>query len=129
MQTEHALRQVFLQRGQAWVEIQRKAEVNLNTQQARVAYTIQPGPQTTFGKTDVTGTQHVAKQLVLRELAYHSGEQFSLQQIEDTRKSLLDLDLFRSVSVELQHAQEKPREIPIQNHVINRADRTVWSMR
>ena len=51
-QTEHALRQMFLQRGRAWVEIQRRAAVNLNTLQARVAYTIQPGPYTTFGKTE-----------------------------------------------------------------------------
>ena len=62
---------------------------------------------------------------MLRELAYQSGEQFSLQHIEDTRKNLLGLDLFRSVRIELQHAPEKPREIPIRVRVEEKEPRSI----
>lgn len=123
--TEQALRQVFLQHGHSWVEIERKAEVDLNTRQARVAYSISPGPPTIFGATRIDGTHKVDPRLVLRELTYASGEPFSLADIEKSRRNLLSLDLFRSVQMELQQAAEKPRQVPIRIRVAEKEPRRI----
>ncbi len=125
VQTDQALRQVFLQHGHSWVEIGRKAEVDLNTRQARVAYSISPGPPTIFGTTHVDGTQKVDPQLVLRELTYASGEPFSLAAIEQSRQNLLNLDLFHSIHMEFQQETEKPRQVPIRIRVAEKELRSI----
>lgn len=125
VQTDQALRQVFLQHGHSWVEIERKAEVDLNTRQARVAYSISPGPPTIFGTTDIDGTQRVDPQLVRRELTYASGEPFSLAAIEKARRNILNLDLFHSVHMEFQQETEKPRQVPIRIRVAEKEPRSI----
>ena len=125
VQTDQALRQVFLQHGHAWVEIERKAEVDLNTRQARVTYSISPGPPTIFGATDVAGTRQVDPHLVLRELTYASGEPFSLAAIEKSRQNLLNLDLFHSIHMEFQQEGEKPRQVPIRIRVAEKEPRSI----
>ena len=125
VQTDQALRQVFLQHGHSWVEIERKAEVDLNTRQARVAYSISPGPPTIFGTTHVDGTRKVGPQLVLRELTYASGEPFSLAAIEQSRQNLLNLDLFHSIHMEFQQETEKPRQVPIRIRVAEKEPRSI----
>ncbi len=125
VQTDQALRQVFLQHGHAWVEIERKAEVDLNTRQARVTYSISPGPPTIFGATDIAGTRNVDPHLVLRELTYASGEPFSLAAIEQSRRNLLNLDLFHSVQMEFRQETEKPRQVPIRIRVAEKEPRGI----
>ena len=125
VQTDQALRQVFLQHGHSWVEIERKAEVDLNTRQARVAYSISPGPPTIFGTTQVDGTRKVDPHLVLRELTYESGEPFSLAAIEQSRQNLLNLDLFHSIHMEFRQEGEKPRQVPIRIRVAEKEPRSI----
>ena len=125
VQTDQALRQVFLQHGHAWVEIERKAEVDLNTRQARVTYSISPGPPAIFGATDIAGTRQVDPYLVLRELTYASGESFSLAAIEQSRRNLLNLDLFHSIHMEFRQEGEKPRQVPIRIRVAEKEPRSI----
>ncbi len=125
VQTDQALRQVFLQQGHSWVEIERSAEVDLNTRQARVAYSISPGPMTTFGTTHVDGTQQVDPQIVRRALTYASGERFSLAAIEQSRQNILDLDLFRAVRMEFQQETEPARQVPIRIRVAEKEPRSI----
>ncbi len=125
VQTDQALRQIFLQHGHSWVEIERKAEVDLNTRQARVTYSISPGPPTIFGVTQVDGARKVDPQLVLRELTYASGEPFSLAAIERSRQNILNLDLFHSVRMEFQQEGEKPRQVPIRIRVAEKEPRSI----
>ena len=125
VRAEQALRQVFLQHGRSWVEIERKAAVDLNTRQARIVYSITPGPPTIFGTTHIDGTREVDPQLVLREVTYASGEPFSLADIEASRQNILGLDLFHAVNMELQQADEKPRQVPIRIRVAEKEPRSI----
>ena len=125
VQAEKTLRQVFLQHGHSWVEIERTAAVDLNTRQARVAYSISPGPPTIFGATRIDGTRKVDPQLVRRELTYASGEPFSLAAIERARRNILKLDLFHSVHMEFQQETEKPRQVPIRIRLAEKESRSI----
>jgi outer membrane protein assembly complex protein YaeT len=116
-QSEQVFREFFLQRGHAHVETQRKAEVDLAQDHARVWYTVQPGPQAVFGPTRVEGTKNVDPHLILRELTYQPGEQFSLKKIAESRQKILDLELFRAVDIAPEQTEEKPQVVPMRVRV------------
>jgi outer membrane protein assembly complex, YaeT protein len=110
---EQRLRDFFLERGHAHVKAERKATVNLEEQDVSIKYTIKPGPKAVFGETRVEGTEKVDPYLILRELTYESGNQFSLGQIKKSRENILNLGLFRSVQVVPEKTQEDVRDIPM----------------
>jgi outer membrane protein assembly complex protein YaeT len=122
-QSEQVFREFFLQRGHTHVETQRKAEVDLAKDRARVWYTVQPGPQAVFGPTRVEGTKDVDPHLILRELTYQPGEQFSLQKIAESRQKILDLELFRVVDVAPEQTKGKPQVVPMRVRVEEKPQR------
>lgn len=122
---EHVVRDAFLGRGHAHVETQRKAEVDLAEDRVRVQYTVQPGPLAVFGSTRVEGTEDIDPHLVLRELTYQPGEQFSLQKIADSQQKLLALELFRAVQIVPDHPEGKPPVVPMRVRVEEKPPRNV----
>src|SRR5262249_35637677 len=79
------------------VKVERKADAILDQHQAAVRYTVEAGPVTVFGDTTIEGTKQVAPEIVARELTYKPGELFSSTAISDSRKKILNLDLFSTV--------------------------------
>jgi outer membrane translocation and assembly module TamA len=61
---EQRLRDVFLRGGFAHVETSRKAEVSTDERHVRIGYTINPGPPTVFGDTEIRGTDRVDSSLI-----------------------------------------------------------------
>lgn len=122
---EQVLRDFFLERGHAYVETQRKAEVRLAEGRAWVSYAVQPGPSAVFGATSVEGTKDVDPQLVLRELTYQPGEPFSLKKIADSRQKIVALDLFRSVQIAPEPTKNKPPTVPMRVRVEEKPPRNV----
>ena len=116
-EAEELIRDSLLQHGYAHVETQRKAQVDLATNQVQVAYTVTPGPQTVFGPTRVEGTEEINPHLVLRELSYQSGERFSLQKIAESEQKLRNLELFRVIHIAPQPMDAKPIIVPMQVRV------------
>jgi outer membrane protein insertion porin family len=124
---EETLRNFFLEHGYAHVTTERRAEVNLDQDQASVWYQADPGPLTVFGETTVTGTDKVEPEIVLRELSYKPGEIFSPAKIAESQAKILALDLFglvrivpkevpgkpSSISMEVQVSEKEPREIRV----------------
>src|SRR5262245_39314530 len=69
-QAEQALRNSLLELGYAHVKTERRAEIDLDEQRARINYTVQPGPIAVFGPTTIKGTTTVDPELISRELSY-----------------------------------------------------------
>jgi outer membrane protein insertion porin family/translocation and assembly module TamA len=124
--TEVQIRDFFYDKGRAAIAIQRKAEVILDRHVANVSYTLNAGPQTQFGTTTVEGLKNVEESIILQELTYKPGEQFSGTALRTTEKNLRELDLFGQIIIEPQPSlpdtavpvkirlQEKPpREIRV----------------
>jgi outer membrane protein insertion porin family/translocation and assembly module TamA len=104
-----------LHRGRAKVE--RKATVILEQHQADVQYAVEAGPVTVFGDTTIEGTKQVDPKLVARELKYQPGEVFSATAVNDSRKNILNLDLFSSVRFIQEDSPGEPRIIPMRVQV------------
>jgi len=122
--TETAIKEFFYDTGRAGVEIRRQAEILPDERQANVFYTVNAGPQAVFGETKIEGLQDVTPDVVVRELAYRPGELFSGKALKESRKNLVQLDLFSEVelkpqlavsdavaSIEVRLKEKPPREI------------------
>jgi len=107
------------------VQTQRKAEVNVDAQTARIHYDAQPGPVTFFGETKVNGTETVESALVLRELTYEPGEMYSLAKVAESREKLLALDLFGTVRVGPGQLQGTPVILPMEVEVAEKPHREI----
>jgi len=93
------LERFYLERGFAYVRVEKAAVVDTATDRARVTYSITRGPPAVFGTTRVAGTKHVAPRLVEREITYRAGEAYDPRKIEETQANIVGLRLFRSVAV------------------------------
>ncbi|HKY07703.1 MAG TPA: POTRA domain-containing protein, partial [Candidatus Binatia bacterium] len=124
-QAEQTLRSTFLNGGYAHVQSQRKAEVNVDEQQARLQYGVQPGPVTFFGETQVKGTQSVDPELILRELTYEAGEKYSLAKLADSREKLLALELFGAVRLAPAETAGMPVVVPMEVEVAEKPHREI----
>ncbi|MGH7855172.1 MAG: BamA/OMP85 family outer membrane protein, partial [Candidatus Binatia bacterium] len=124
-QGEQTLRASFLNSGYAHVQSQRKAEVNVDEQRARIHYSLQPGPVAFFGDTEVKGAETVEPELVLRELTYEPGERYSLAKVAESRGKLLALGLFGTVRVGPAQIQGTPVLLPMEVEVTEKPHREV----
>lgn len=124
-QAELLIRNFMMDHGHAHTQTQRRAEVDLVTDEARVQYSAQPGPKSFFGETMIQGTEKVEPYLILRELAYQPGELFSLQKIQESRRQILALDLFGSLNIQPQRTTGTPRLIPMEIEVSEKPPREI----
>ena len=122
---EETLRNFFLERGYAHVTTERRAEVNLDQDQARVWYQADPGPLSVFGETTVQGTKEVDPEIVLRELAYRPGEIFSPAKIAESQAKIVALDLFGLVRIAPKEVPDKPSIVPMEVQVSEKEAREI----
>src|SRR5262245_5772682 len=86
--TDTQLKEFFMNEGYAHVQVQRDAQVDLSEHHADVSYTIDPGPECTFGPTRIEGNNYVTNDMVLREREWHEGDRFSIDRLRETRDDL-----------------------------------------
>jgi outer membrane protein assembly complex protein YaeT len=122
---EEDLRNFFLEHGYAHVTTERRAEVNLDKDQARVWYQAEPGPPSVFGETTVQGTKEVDPEIVLRELTYQPGEIFSPAKIAESQAKILALDLFGLVRIVPKEVSGKPTVVPMEVQVSEKEAREI----
>ena len=124
-QAEQVLRSALMESGYAHAQSQRRAEVDLADQRARIRYGLQPGPITFFGETTITGLQEVEPDLIRRELQYEPGEIYSLKKVTETREKLLGLELFGTVRVAPGKTQGAPTTLPMEIEVSEKPYREI----
>jgi outer membrane protein insertion porin family/translocation and assembly module TamA len=115
--TENRIREFFLEQHHGRVKVERKATVFLEQKSVQVWYMVAAGPPTVFGDTTVEGAVQVDPYLVTRELTYKAGEPFSAAAVTESRKKILDLDLFSSVRFLQEEFPADPSIIPMQVRV------------
>jgi outer membrane protein assembly complex protein YaeT len=122
---EVLLRNHLMDNGHAHAQTQRRAELDLQQDQAVVRYSAQPGPKTTFSETEIKGTEQIEPYLIRRELAYEPGEMFSLKKIQESRQQILALDLFGAVRVNPAESAGKSTAVPMEVQVSEKPPREI----
>jgi outer membrane protein insertion porin family len=79
--------------------VTKRATVDATQNVADVRYALHLGPRTYFGPVAVEGLEHVSRDIVLREVAFTPGAPFDPALLERTRRNLIRLRLFRSVTL------------------------------
>jgi outer membrane protein assembly complex protein YaeT len=119
------LRNHLMDNGHAHTQTQRRAEVDLEQDQAVVRYSAQPGPKAVFDDTEIKGSEKVEPYLIRRELAYQPGEMFSLRKIRESRQQILALDLFSAIAINPRESGEKSTMIPMEIQVTEKPPREI----
>jgi len=112
-QGESILRGYFLDRGYGRARVKRDADIDSNTNKARVFYSVEPGPPTIFGRTTIEGTRNIKSYIVAREIVYKPGDVFSPKKISDSRKNIQALELFSAVEFEPNLQNKDPTVLPV----------------
>ena len=95
---QQILRLFFVNAGFARTHAQRHARVDVVKDTAQISYLVHVSSKAYFGKTKLRGNKKVRAKIIMRELAYKEGEEFSNQKIDDSRTHLLNLHLFSAAT-------------------------------
>lgn len=85
--------------GYPYVETNYNLNIRAEERKTDVNYTINPGPRSRFDTTSITGNRYISTKFIKRQLKYNQGDIFSEKKIDDTRRNLYDLQVFRIVSI------------------------------
>lgn len=105
------LRTAWREKGYARVEVAKKARVDVRDDTATVHYTVDSGEPAVFDETTITGLTTVEPEVVEREIAWTRGEAFREKKLDETRKRLEALRLFRTVR--LKEDDSRSREVDV----------------
>jgi outer membrane protein insertion porin family/translocation and assembly module TamA len=99
-EAEKAAQKVLTSQGYALATVHRRAEIDLVTHRARLAFDVTLGPPGTFGAIEFQGLGDLPEGPVRRVFGVEAGEPYSSEAIEDGRQALLDLGVFASVDID-----------------------------
>lgn len=94
-----ALERAFADNGHAYVKVKRAAEVDVARQRASVGYWVEPGPVVRLGEITIKGLEAIPEEQVRASLGLEPGQEYSLSDLEDAERAVLDLGVFSAVSV------------------------------
>jgi len=86
--------------GHAHARVDGVVEVKQDTSQARVVYTLRPGPLVRFGPTTIVGTSSIPESAIRNRVAWKEGEVFDPSLVALTEGRLYQLDLLGSVQLD-----------------------------
>ena len=92
--------------GYAYVNVDYNLTLDLKAFKTGIQYSIQPGPKSYVGETQISGNKHVSEKFIRKQLKYKKGQLYNQSLLDKTQKSLYQLQLFRIVSVLPQTNQE-----------------------
>jgi len=90
---------LFKNKGYAYASTDYSLSVRPEKRLTGIKYLIDPGQMTYIGATKIEGNKHVEEDFIKKQLKYKEGELYNRSLLEETRKNLYKLQLFRVVSV------------------------------
>jgi outer membrane protein insertion porin family len=85
--------------GYVYTNTQFDLDLKLEKNTTDIFYKINAGPICKYGETTISGNKYIKEKIIRKQLKYIEGKQFNQDRLEDTRKLLYNLQLFRIVSI------------------------------
>jgi len=103
------------------------AQVDLESDLARVEWTLFLGPVITLGRIRLRGIEDIQPKLALRELLFATGDRYSRAKLRESERRLVDTGLFRSAVIEVRPPKNAPEAAvwPVRVQVQKRPPRSV----
>jgi outer membrane protein insertion porin family len=102
----------FKNMGYAYAKADYDLHIDLEKSKTHIHYTVNPGPLTYIGETQIEGNKHLSEKFLQKQISYEEGELYDKSKLSKTRQNLYELQLFRVVSV-LPDTDPKTRKSPI----------------
>lgn len=107
-----SIEDAFRNQGYAYVKVDYKFSLKPEQSSTGIEYVVDPGPICVVGETRIEGNKHVSEKFIRKQISYTEGEKYNKSLLEETRKNLYQLQLFRVVSV-LPESDADTRKSPI----------------
>jgi outer membrane protein insertion porin family/translocation and assembly module TamA len=96
-------------RGYAYAEVTKNADIDVEKNLATVTYTISTGPPSTFGKIEIVGLKGIPEWLIRPALGFKEGQRFSTRRLAEAQTALAEFGVFGSIAIEPAIAKGGPR--------------------
>jgi len=112
------LENAFKNMGYAYASSSYDLDLRHDQRLTGIRYLISPGQLSYIGSTSIEGNKHVKETFIQKQLKYKEGDLYNRSLLEQTRKNLYRLQLFRVVSVLPQMGEDSSRNpIPVRLYV------------
>ncbi|MCG7363882.1 autotransporter assembly complex protein TamA [Roseomonas sp. ACRSG] len=106
--------------GHPFAAITRRVVVDHDTRQMEVTFRVAPGPVAQFGMPEVTGQSQVKDRLLANVVRSLAGKTYSQEELDKTRKNLLDLGVFSTVRARAAERLDESGALPVTFTVVER---------
>lgn len=111
--TKKALLRVLTDRGFAYASVDGHVDVDLVKHEARVRYTIELGPECTFGKIKLDGLGELPEGPLRTAIGIEEGDRFSTQALAEAEQALADFGVFGAIGVRTELAPADQPKNPV----------------
>ena len=84
--------------GYARAKVHPRTEVDRDTHEAFVTFTLESGQPTVFGEVAIQGAEKVTTKAIRRRLTFRPGETYNPDKLTDSQAAIYDLGMFRTVT-------------------------------
>jgi len=103
----------------------REVLIDHATQEAKVTFVVEPGPEARMGRVTFSGTEKVDTTYLQRRVPYEEGDPYTRAKVNELRDRLTALGVFNSVRVKPATALNDRGELPIDVELTDRVPRTI----
>lgn len=114
---ERIIAEPFYSRGYAYTQVKSLIDVDTSDNTAQITWNIDRGPLTYFGHTNVSGNKRIPSESILRQLNYRTGEVWSKQKVDNSRKQIYNQGMYRVASVKTQLSPLRNDTLPVNIHI------------
>jgi outer membrane protein insertion porin family/translocation and assembly module TamA len=117
--TDDAIKRALTDRGYAYAQTSRRAEIDLPGRYADVVYEVFPGPTAKFGEVTIDGLNRLPEAPVRRAIDIEPGAPYSTAAIDSAKQAVLDLGVFSDVTIDPELPNPPPNDavVPLKVHV------------
>ncbi len=113
-QSKALIRKFLGNQGHPFASVSGHATVDLNDNSADIAFDIDPGQLYYFGDITITGHEgYVHEEVVHRAISIKSGQQFAAQALDESRRNLFDLNIFKTAVIKVGDPEAEINTVPI----------------
>ena len=114
--SKNSIVQALLKDGHCSYELDTKAYVNLDKAEVDLRFILTKGGYCTFGKVTTYGLDRIGDDVIVSRVRAREGKRFNIEMIQESYKSLYNLDAFDMVSIryDRKHYNVVPIDIKLQ---------------
>jgi translocation and assembly module TamA len=103
----------------------RKVIIDRNERAVHVKYSVDPGDACRFGPITVEGLEHVSESVILAELPWKTGDEYTQILMETARRRILKTGLFSMVDIDTMPSTTQSAQASVHIRVVERKPRSV----